>query len=41
MKKTFVRMVLSMLFLFTCGALSAVGDGSPRPPICPPGAVCT
>jgi hypothetical protein len=48
MKRTFVRIVLSTMFLFVCGALAVVGNGAishprggvPRPPICPPDAVC-
>jgi hypothetical protein len=48
MKKTFVGIILSTMFLFTCGALAVVGNGAishlrggvPRPPFCPPDTVC-
>jgi hypothetical protein len=41
MKKTIVRTVLATLFLLTCGVATMVATGVPRPPICPPDAVCT
>jgi len=40
MKKTIVRIMLATLMLLACAATATAGDGLPRPPICPPDAVC-
>jgi hypothetical protein len=41
MNKINVRIVLATLFLLTCGVANLAGSTVPRPPICPPDAICT
>jgi len=41
MKKTLVRIALVTLFLVAGAVIPMAGDTTPRPPLCPPGAVCT
>jgi hypothetical protein len=40
MKKTIVQILFATLFLLPCDSTATAGGTAPRPPLCPPDAVC-